>query len=326
MTDSSRGVLVAASNFGGGIARHLELLGTSIDIELVELPETISLPAKIAKLRRRLRERGPCLIVTHGVAAGLAARMRTRRHDGYRHVEIWHGDPFFLTPWRRIPHHLLARVGIAPDVQMFVNPALLGTYADKRSTIVVIPNSVPVGDHVARRAEMTRRVVYMGRLSPEKGYEDLLAAWPRDSGERGWRLDVYGAGELSGVPVPESVQVHGITADPMAEITSADVVVVPSWTEASPYVALEALSVATPLIATRTGDMPELLGSGCGWLVEPRDVAGLRTALETAQSCSDADRGALGERGREWLRTQRPFEAWIGTVSELYRTGRAPTT
>jgi glycosyltransferase involved in cell wall biosynthesis len=326
MTHSPRRVLVAASNVGGGIARHLDLLGGAVEIELVELPETISLPAKIAKLRRHLREREPCLIVTHGVAAGVAARLRTRRRNGYRHLEIWHGDPFFLTPWRRIPHHVLAKVGIAPDVQMFVNPALLDIYADKRSTIVVIPNSVPVSDHGARPGDASRRVVYMGRLSPEKGYEDLLAAWPRDSGDRGWRLDVYGAGELSGVPVPDSVHVHGITADAMAEIASADVVVVPSWTEASPYVALEALSVATPLIATRTGDIPELLSSGCGWLVEPRDVTGLRGALEAAQSCSDADLVALGERGREWLRTARPFDAWIGTVSELYRTGRAPTT
>ncbi|MDQ1708653.1 MAG: colanic acid/amylovoran biosynthesis glycosyltransferase [Frankiaceae bacterium] len=323
MTDSPRPVFVAASNVGGGISRHLDLVRTVVDIEVLELPETLSLRTKVTRMRGRLRERGSSLVVTHGVAAGLAARLRTRRLRSYRHVEIWHGDPFFLLPHRRIPYYLLARIGIAPDVQVFVSPALLEMYGDRRSDQLVLPNAVPPADAVRSAGGPQRRAVYMGRLSPEKGYEDLLAAWPQDAHERGWRLDVFGDGPLSVVHVPASVHLRGRTNDPLAEIGTADLVVIPSWTEASPYIALEALSLATPFIATRTGDMPDYLSSGCGWLVEARDVPGLRGALETAFGCSDEQLAAMGDRGRAWVRTERPFDAWLAAVAELYSTGRA---
>lgn len=324
MTNDGRPVLVAASNVGGGIARHLDLVRLEIDIEMIELPESISLRTKVARLRGHLRQRGPCLIVTHGVAAGLAARLRARR-PGYRHVEIWHGDPFFLTPERRLPYHLLARIGIAPNVQVFVNAGLLPTYADQRSQVVVLPNAVPVSDIRMSKGGPVRRLVYMGRLSPEKGYEDLLAAWPPDAEGRGWRLDVFGDGQLAGVPVPDSVQLRGVTTDALREIAAADVIVIPSWTEASPYIALEAMSVGTPFIGTRTGDMPEFLSSGCGWLIEPRDVPGLRSALEAAQRSTDEELTTMGQRGRDWLITDRQFATWLNTVTELYRTGRSST-
>jgi glycosyltransferase involved in cell wall biosynthesis len=326
MTDTGRPVLVAASNVGGGIARHIELARKVVDIDLLELPETLSLPAKIAKVRNRLRDTRPGLIVTHGVAAGVAARLRPRRQHGYRHVEIWHGDPFFLTPARRIPHHVLARMGFAPELQVFVNPALIDIYGDKRSKVIVLPNSVPLGQHQTSPSDPVRRVVYLGRLSPEKGYEDLLAAWPPDAQERGWRLDVFGEGQLVGVPVPPGVHVRGVTAQPLTEVATADVVVVPSWTEASPYVALEALSVGTPLIATRTGDIPDLMASGCGWLVEPRDVSSMRTALLEAQNSSRSELVALGELGRDWLGAQRPYDEWISAIVGLYGAGDAPVT
>ncbi len=57
--------------------------------------------------------------------------------------------------------------------------------------------------------------------------------------------------------------------------------VLPSlWWENSPLAVLEALSAGIPVVASRTGGVPEILPSGAGILVPPGDVAGLRAVLE----------------------------------------------
>lgn len=312
--------LVAVSNHGGGIARHIGLVRSAVDIELVDLPESISLPDKVRALRASLAAHDGDLLVTHGVAAGLAARHRGRRLRRLRHVEVWHADPFVLTPRRRPVYTALARTGLAPDLQVFVAHWLQPSYRDARTKkVMVLANTVPQ-DQVATDAEVrANRVVYMGRLSPEKGYLDLLAAWPRDATTNEWSLDVFGEGPLAGTPVPPGVSLRGHTDEPLAELAAAAFAVVPSWTEASPYVAVEALAVGTPLVATRTGDMPELLAADCGWLVQPRDVAGLRSALTQAQASTPYERAAAGRRGQEWLRRERPFDAWCARVRDIYR-------
>lgn len=52
----------------------------------------------------------------------------------------------------------------------------------------------------------------------------------------------------------------------------ADIAVVPSLIEASSLFVLEAMAMGKPVIATRTGGIPEIINNGCGVLVEPADA------------------------------------------------------
>jgi glycosyltransferase involved in cell wall biosynthesis len=62
---------------------------------------------------------------------------------------------------------------------------------------------------------------------------------------------------------------------------SMDLLVVPSlWWENSPLTVLEALAAGLPVIASRTGGVPEVLPGGAGVLVPPGDVEALRAAIE----------------------------------------------
>ena len=61
----------------------------------------------------------------------------------------------------------------------------------------------------------------------------------------------------------------------------ARTVVVPSRAEAMPYIVLETLAAARPLIATRVGGIPEILGADCAALCEP-DAASLIAAMDHA--------------------------------------------
>lgn len=327
----TRPPLVIASNLSGGIARHLEITRGVLDLRVVDLPESMSLAAKARRVRQVLAEQDERLVVTHGVAAGLAVRLRGPRLRRVRHLEFWHGDPFFGSPKRRAAFHAAALPGRAPDEQVFTHDWLRVAYAARGSVTHVLPNAVPpqqpsqpqaqpsapTGDEVT--ADGARHAAYLGRLSPEKGFTDLLAAWPEDSAARGWVLDVFGDGPLGTEALPPGVVLHGPTDRPLARLAGAELVVVPSWTETGPYVALEAAVVGRPLVGTAVGDMPDLIGAaGCGWLVQPRDVPGLRHALREAQQESPEELRARGTRGTRWLAEHRPFAAWAVQVRTLY--------
>lgn len=312
-------LIVLVSNLGGGIKRHLELAGAVMEIDVHELPGSESLLDKTRTARHKLSETGTLTVVTHGVAAAVAVRHRGRAHHGIRHIEFWHGDPFFLSTRRRLVYRALAGTGKSPDVQVFTHECLVPLYGSRSSDRQILSNTVPVPETTfGVEGDTSRRAVYLGRLSPEKGLDDLLRAWPEDSSKRGWKLDVYGAGSAGGTAPPPGVTLHGETDDPLGVLAAAALVVIPSWTETGPYTACEAMSVGRPFIGTRTGDMPEFLRSGCGWEVPIRDPIALRRALLEAQSATTEELDNRGERGRCWLREARPFEQWARDIERIY--------
>jgi glycosyltransferase involved in cell wall biosynthesis len=136
----------------------------------------------------------------------------------------------------------------------------------------VIRNGVaapPAGGREARPAE----VLFAGRLSPEKGIEELVAA------TRGLNLVVAGDGPLRGL-VPNALGF--VPHDELARLYArAAVVVVPSHREGLPLSVLEAMAHGRPVVASAVGGIPELVVDGVtGFLVQPGDVAALRAALE----------------------------------------------
>jgi len=318
-------LLVAVSNNDGGIARHVQLARSAVSFDPLVLPESLHLTAKVRELRRRLRRDRPNCVITHGVAAGLAMRLRGPGLHDIRHVEFWHADPFFLVPRRRSGFRLLAASGRRADTQVFVNKSLLRNYASRRSEVVILPNTVPLSPEQSRQPSSDRRAVFVGRLSPEKGFRDLISAWPRQSIRRGWSLDIFGSGDLGGAALPPGVTFHGPCSDPVAQIGQRELLVIPSWTETGPYVALEALSVGRPFVGTRVGDMPVIVESAnCGFLAPPADPPALQRVLEAAQRTSQTDLAEAGARGRAWLGEARSFEQWQSCVRELYSPDLQP--
>jgi glycosyltransferase involved in cell wall biosynthesis len=63
----------------------------------------------------------------------------------------------------------------------------------------------------------------------------------------------------------------------------------------------EALSHGVPVITTRGAPWADLETCGCGWWIEV-GVDPLADALRAATALADAERAAMGERGREYVR------------------------
>ena len=74
----------------------------------------------------------------------------------------------------------------------------------------------------------------------------------------------------------------GFFDDVFAAVNAFDLFVLPSDLEGVPYVVLEAMSQAKPIVATRVGGVPEAIISGeTGLLVPPKDPQALAAAIET---------------------------------------------
>lgn len=131
------------------------------------------------------------------------------------------------------------------------------------------------------------RLLYVGRLSPEKGPLELLEAialLPPGT----VTLDVAGDGPLAAAVADRvaglprgTVTLHGrLERLGVAQLMrEADLLVVPSITDNQPCAVLEARASGLAVVATRVGGIPEILPADAGVLVEPGDAAALAAGI-----------------------------------------------
>ncbi len=137
--------------------------------------------------------------------------------------------------------------------------------------IVTLPNPVPESQLRAAATPPRRasgpglRFVSAGRLNRQKGFDrlvELFAGLPADS-----RLTIYGEGgeqaalaaAIARLGLQQRVTLAGFTADLPAALAGADACVISSRWEGLPNVALEALAVGTPVVASpESGGIAEL--------------------------------------------------------------------
>jgi glycosyltransferase involved in cell wall biosynthesis len=79
-------------------------------------------------------------------------------------------------------------------------------------------------------------------------------------------------------------------------MSAFDVFVLPSLEEGFGLVLLEAMVARLPVIASKVGGVPDVVGESLGTLVEPADVTALAEAMIITSELSEAQRNAEGEQ------------------------------
>jgi glycosyltransferase involved in cell wall biosynthesis len=173
-------------------------------------------------------------------------------------------------------------------------------------------------------------VLAVGRLSSEKGHRDLLhavALLNKTADLPAFRVVLAGDGPerepllrlAAELGVERRLVMVGHQANVQPYYALATMLVLPSHTEGSPNVALEAMAAGLPVAATSVGGVPEILQhERTGLLVPPRDPAALAGAIRRLLQ-DERLRRTLGEAGRIRAGTDYTPEAYRRTLVALYQ-------
>ena len=193
---------------------------------------------------------------------------------------------------------------------------------------------VPSDRNLPHNDRTAPQILFVGRISPEKGIHDLIDAFvkvteqypqaeltiagPYIVVEKEFLFDLQHEPEVqalkpfynidyleyikSKIPAYLSERVTFTGSLPQQELLpyyqKADVVINPSLSEAFGMSLVEAMATQTPVIATKIGGMPEVVDDGItGFLVEPGNPQALPDA--TIEMIGDPNRArAMGKAGR----------------------------
>ncbi len=193
----------------------------------------------------------------------------------------------------------------------------------KHASAVAIPNGIelpPTNGNERARSEGGLRLLYLGRLHPIKGIENLLRAIATMT--NGVTLSVCGEGDAdyqarlkslaTELDLNGRVTFHGRVDGEAKErqFTQADLCVVPSFTENFCNVIAESLARGVPVVASKGTPWARVTEIDCGLWVD-NDAATLAGAIRQMQAMPLRE---MGERGRQWM--QREF-SWPNVGEQM---------
>lgn len=289
--------------------------------------------AAVVELCRRLR---PDVVHTHGYRVDVVDAAAARRL-GFPTVTTVHGFTGGDLK-NRIYQRLQRRAFRRFDAVVAVSRPLardLARAAVPAERLHVIPNAWPAGPAPlprdrARRilalAEERFQVGWVGRLTPEKGPDLLLAAVERLL-DLPLAVSVVGDGRMrprlqalaARCGLGEQVRWLGNVPDAGRLFSAFDVFVLSSRSEGTPMVLFEAMAAGTPIVATAVGGVPDVVSSQEALLVAPEDPAALADAIRRVHANARAA-AARARRGRERLAREFALAPWLARYDHVYRS------
>jgi glycosyltransferase involved in cell wall biosynthesis len=250
--------------------------------DLYIIGERFRYDPNVSKQIREIAEKSqPDIIQTHNNKSHLLIKLLPQ----LRRKRLWfafhHGDVYTDFKQRLFNHvdrvSLRSADRVVTVCQAFM-PRLAACGVTPGRTRILHNSAMPVSPvSPTERAEIRGRlgigtheamVLTIGRLSKEKGHADLLRALQQlRSIDRKWKLVIVGMGpELDmlrrlarSLSLSERVIFAGSHADVRSFYGTADVFVLPSLSEGSSNVLLEAMAAKTPIAATKAGGNPEIV-------------------------------------------------------------------
>ncbi|MGD1856044.1 MAG: glycosyltransferase family 4 protein [Leptolyngbyaceae cyanobacterium] len=339
------------SGLGGGVeltvvnlVRALTQRGHDIEIAApdnsqLDGTQLIQIPGSLQPTAHTQGRDTPAVMVDNAVLANQWTYARQVQHR-YDLIVNFAYDwlPFYLTPFFDVPiAHFVSMGSLSQVMDRAVTqidqtfPGTLGAYTQaqvdtfpKGLTWQLLSSAVDLSQYDYCDTP-DPELVWLGRISPEKGLEDAVAAAQRT------QTPLKILGKLENADYWQTIQ----TSYPEAPIQYLGFVstqelqavvrrcrgllMTPRWIEAFGNVAIEALACGVPVVAYRRGGPAEIIDHGkTGWLVDPDSVDGLVHAIEQLETIDRHDcrrqvetqysLQALGERFENWFKTlmQKP--------------------
>lgn len=195
--------------------------------------------------------------------------------------------------------------------------------------IAVIPNPVEIKDYPYKKQDGTRRIGYLGRLSPRKNVEGLIRAFHEvgrvandaelliiGGGDEGYEAFLKNEAERLGLKnVVFAGFLNGEAKD--KALASCSVLAMPSEFENLGNVVLEGLVRRIPCVATTGSPWEELQTRRCGWWV-PYTQQDITDAIRKALTADDETLEEMGRNGRQLMEERYSVEAIARQMKALY--------
>ena len=324
------GVVVVPREGEGWLAR--ELAATGVAIEHFKLERTVS-PRFARELAAILRAHRVDVAHSHDFTMG-AYGAWAARSAGIPHVITMHGGRYYASAWhRRLALQIAARTSAGVvAVSTELADHLARDLHVSRARVLVIPNGVrervlptrTLRDELALPPSASLALA-IGNLYPVKGHTHLVAAlarlhakYPELHVAIGGRGDCEAElrAEALRLGVADRVHLLGFRSDIEVLLAGADLFVHPSLAEGLPLAVLEAMFAARPIVASRVGEIPEVLGAD-GILVPAGDDAAIAAAVDRLLSDRTEAR-ALGGRAQQRARSTYALAASVERYAELF--------
>lgn len=311
-----------------------------VDVDVVPLRKRWS-PALVRRIRETMASSPHAILHSTGYKADCHAAAASNRGSAFPLVATVHGWLFRRNLKERLFQELDVRA-LRTFSRVVVLSRFYESYLRRRGfhplQLARIPAGFDPGEWIERPvaqslwSQTNAPFVFgaLGRLSQEKNHALLLRAAAvlakeLDTSPRPWSIRIAGDGPLlpslrrlaRRLDVEDRVEWLG-WSDSNRFFRSVHVLVQPSRVENQPQSVMEAMAWLRPVLATRSGGLPELVSHGeTGWLVPDRDARAMARAMKDCLVSPERARAA-GERGRDVLERNFPFAQMVDDHLGLY--------
>ncbi len=247
-------------------------------------------------------------------------------------------------PWARLRQHLYgllaapvyARADAVVAVSAGIEQEIRTLYRRQPRRLVLIHNPVVDASGLATDAQAVRepapvaRMVAMGRLEPEKGFDLLVDALARLDRSLSWSMDIWGDGgqrealrrRIRAHGLEQRVHLRGVAERPMHVLQGYGLLVMASRCEGFGNVLVEAMAAGLQVVAVDCpyGPREILLDGRIGVLVARHDLVRAMARMLRGESLADA--AALRRRAADFT-VQRSVEAWAALLDEAVAARRS---
>jgi len=218
---------------------------------------------------------------------------------------------------------------------------LIQHYSASPEGISVVPCGVnlnlfqPMDKKIAKQQlgfDRDKVILFVGRIEPLKGIDQLLRAMPYLKNSHRSRLVIVGDGEYGqyemerlqklsqDLHIEDSITFSGLIKHEKLNhfYNAADVCVIPSYYESFGLVALESMACGTPVVATNVGDLKSIVQQGeTGYVVMDNTPGVLASKIDLLLSKSSSDAEYMSS-----IRASVTRFSWLNIAQEIIKTCR----
>lgn len=234
---------------------------------------------------------------------------------------VWHIREYYKNQLKNIMIKLLCYI-VADKV--IVNSFFLKKKIGLKQAIV-IHNGIEIKKRDAPPLPEKNRILFIGRVTREKGVDDLIKSISKIEISNRPMLDIVGSCDdiayyknlIKDNLLQNNIILHGFQEDIVPYIENASMLVVPSYRESFGRVILEAFAHSRPVIVTRVGGIPEIVDEKCGILISLGDIKSLTKAIVTLLNNKNLAE-EMGKIGKNKVITQFSMRSYIEKVFHIY--------